>query len=183
LARIAVDVPPELDEAWQLDIRKAVVRPPNALRADLLRIARFTRKKAATVKRHRGTLVTRKASTTVEQLWVQKARHGKTRLSINRHHPLVTHLLDSAGGLKRDVSDLLVVLEETIPVLLLPADRPDELPLEDRAPDDILRLAEVAYEALLTGGLSRSEAQQRLMNTEPFHLYPDLVQRFGGTEK
>jgi hypothetical protein len=81
------------------------------------------------------------------------------------------------------VSDLLSVLEQTIPTLLLPADRQEEVPLEDRAPEEILRLAEVAYEALLASGLSRSEARQRLMNTEPFHLYPSLVARFGGTAK
>lgn len=180
LARIAVDVPAELDDAWQLDIRKAVVRPPDALRSDLVRIARFTRQKAAAVNRHRGTPVTRRAAKSVDQLWVQRARHGRTRLTINRRHPLVSHLLRDAGEFKRDLSDLLAVLEQTIPVLLLPSEQTEEIPLEDRPPEDILRLAEVAYDALLSSGLSRSEARQRLMNTEPFHLYPSLAARFGG---
>ena len=73
LARIEVEVPAELDEVWRLDIRKAVLRPPNALRADLFRIGRFTRQKAAAVIRHRGTPVTRKASPKVDQLWIQKS--------------------------------------------------------------------------------------------------------------
>jgi hypothetical protein len=180
-ARIAVDVPAELDDAWQLDVRKAAVRPPDGLRADLLRIARFTRQKAAAVNRHRGTPVTQKSSKSVEQLWVQRARHGSTRLTINRKHPFVAHVL-KASGVRRDLSDLLAVLEQTIPVLLLPADRGDETPLEDRAPKDILRLAELVYETLLSSGLSRSEARQRLLNTEPFHLYPSVVGDLGRSQ-
>jgi len=175
LARLAVDVPADLDAVWQLDIRKAVVRPPDGLRADLLRIARFTRQKAASVQRHRGTPVTRKARTRVDQLWVQKSRHGRQLLTINRKHPLVAHLLAAPTPKRREITDLLLVIEQTIPVLLLPAERAEELPLEDQAPDDIIRLAELAYETLLSGGLSRAEARQRLMHTEPFHHYPELV--------
>ena len=68
-------------------------------------------------------------------------------------------------------------------MLLLPSDRVNDVPLEDQAPQDILRLAETAYEALLATGLSRSEARQRLLNTEPFNLYPSLVSAFGATTK
>jgi hypothetical protein len=181
LARLAVDVPAEIDDAWRLDIRKALVRPPDGLRGDLLRIARFTRQRAASVQRHRGTTVTRRSSRTIEPLWIQRARHGRTRLTINRSHPLVRHLLNVSRAEHWGLNDLLSVLEQTIPVLLLPSGPSDEAPLDDRPADDIVRLAEVVYETLLKSGLSRGEARQRLMNTEPFHLYPSLLEKFGGT--
>jgi hypothetical protein len=179
LARIAIDVPAELDDAWQLDIRKSTVRPPDALRSDLLRIAQFTRKKAAAAARHRGTPVRRRATSRINQVWVQKAHHGSTRLAINRKHPLVDHLLSVSGERKGDISDLLLVLEQTIPILLLPQGPTADVPLEDVAPGDIIKLAETAYDALITSGLSRSEARQRLAHTEPFHLYPSLISQFG----
>lgn len=179
LSRISIDVPPGLDEEWKLDIRKAVVRPPDPLRPDLMRIAKFTRGKAAAANRLRGTHVTRKGRSPVEQLWIQRARRGHMRLTINRRHPLVAHALETAGAHRRDLSDLMALLEETIPALLLAAPPPNDTPLEDRPPEEIVRIAEVAYDSLLTEGLSRKEACQRLKNTEPFHLYPALIDEFG----
>jgi hypothetical protein len=118
----------------------------------------------------------------VDQLWVQLSRRGGSRLTINRRHPLVVQVLANSGPMRRDVTDLLAILEQTIPVLLLPGEATEELPLEERTPEDILRLAERVYEGLLATGLSRNEARQRVRHTEPFHLYPSLMDQLEGTK-
>ena len=179
LARISVDIPSGLDLSWKLDITKASVHPPDALRKDLIRIAQFTRKRAAGVKRHRGAPVRKRGVERVEQLWVQRATRQGPQLRINRTHPLVAHVLREATTPKRDISALLSVLEETIPVLLLPAERQEDPPLADEPPETIARLAEVVYESLLKRGLTRGEARQRLVNTEPFNMYPHLLVGLG----
>ena len=60
LARIQVDLPNSMDDAWHIDVKKAVARPPGALRPDLARIAKATREVAAGVYRFRGKQIGRR---------------------------------------------------------------------------------------------------------------------------
>lgn len=178
LARIMLDIPAEMDGEWQLDITKATVRPPAALKADLKRIADGARKRAATVKRHRGGVVGGRSAPSHIQVWTQRSQHGTTRLTINRKHPLIVNLLEGAGPQRRTVGDVLRLIEQTIPVLLLPSTPAERAPFEDEPTEELIRLAEVVYDALLSQDLSRSEALQRLLNTEPFYLYPAIKEHF-----
>lgn len=182
LARIAIDVPAELDEAWQLDVSKATVRPPAPLKADLLRIARDTRKRAKAASRHSGGQVRRDRAGRIEHVWTLTARNGVREPTINRAHPLVAKLLGEAGPRRAEVSLLLSLIEEALPAPLLEAKSDQRPPLEDRAPDELLALAESAYESLLRQGRSRREAAQRIRNTEPFNLFPAILERFGGDD-
>jgi hypothetical protein len=182
LARISIDVPIELDFAWSLDVSKASVRPPNALRDELRRIARETRRRAERVVRHRGAPVGKPSRKTVVPVWEQLRRHGELVLRVNRHHPLIEELLERLREHRRALGDVLSIIEETIPVPLLPAAPRDgaRKPLEDLAPDEVVHLAERLYESLLRRGLSRDDAIRRLMDCEPFYEYPDLPQMIQG---
>jgi hypothetical protein len=180
LARIKLDIPTDMDGEWQLDITKATVRPPAALKADLKRIADGARKRAATVKRHRGGVVGGRSAPSHIQVWTQRTQHGEARLTINRKHPLILNLLDAAGSQRRNLSDALHLIEQTIPVLLLPTAPAERTPFEDEPPEELSRLAEVVYDALLSQDMTRSEALQRLLNTEPFYLYPAIKEHFDG---
>jgi Histidine kinase-, DNA gyrase B-, and HSP90-like ATPase len=179
LARIAIEVPVDLDGQWQLDITKASVRPPGALRNDLLRVAKATRRRAKATLRHRGTVVSRAPRRKIDQVWVQRSVHGRSELRINRQHPLVANLLEEAGLLGSDLRALLSLVEEALPTLLLPTDVSDWAPLQDRPPEQLLALADGLYETLLRKGMSRAEAAQRICHTEPFHLYPSILEHFG----
>ncbi|MDE0671507.1 MAG: ATP-binding protein [Caldilineaceae bacterium] len=183
LARIAVDVPAALDRDWALDVKKASVRPPGPLATDLKRIAEGTRGRARKVYRSRGTPVSRRAHKPVEPVWRQLRRHGELVFRINRKHPIVVELLENAGEERRTLLDLLRVLEETIPIPLLPSQRDDEQTVAfDTEPDEELgELAERVYERFLEKGLTRQEAKERLLRIEPFNLHPDLVDAIVGT--
>ena len=59
LARIAVDVPAELDAEWSIDVRKSATVPPLAARSHLRRIGEDARRRAAAVLSHRGRIAAR----------------------------------------------------------------------------------------------------------------------------
>ena len=62
LARIQLDFPNELDFAWDINVRKSRAAPPDALRQDLIRIAKKTREVARSIYRHRGATIARQHS-------------------------------------------------------------------------------------------------------------------------
>jgi hypothetical protein len=178
LARIELDIPVEMDVEWHLDVTKATVTPPPALKRDLIRIAEATRRRAAGVKRHRGGIVGGHLAPNRIQVWSQRSQHGQTRLTVNRRHPLVAEVLEQAGGKRRSISDLLRLIEQTVPALLLPSAPSERTPFEDDPTEDLIRMAEMVYDALLGQNMSRAEALQRLLNTEPFYLYPSIKDHF-----
>jgi hypothetical protein len=180
LARIRIDIPAELDQEWQLDVSKGKVRPPTALRGDLLRIARDTRKKAAAVKRHKAGKVIRNPRQRIEHVWRLEAVHDGKRPRINRAHPLVAKLLNDAGPSRRDLADALSLIEESLPASALPAKAPSTPALADQSAARVFQLAEILYDSMLKQGKSRSEAAQRICNTEPFYMYPIIVEHYGG---
>ena len=59
LARIAVDIPAELDAEWSIDVRKSATVPPLAARPHLQRIGAAARRRAAAVLSHRGRITAR----------------------------------------------------------------------------------------------------------------------------
>lgn len=184
LARIAVDVPATLDRDWALDVKKAFVRPPGPLTGDLKRIAQATRKRAREVYRHRGTQVGRRTAQPVYPVWRQLQRHGETIFRVNLQHPVIAELLEKSEAGPQDIRDLIRVIEDTVPVPLLPGRRPEgSQPTTDAKPDkEIEAVVERIYESLLLKGFTRQAAKDRLSKMEPFNLYPDLIEQLVGSK-
>src|SRR5262249_21456044 len=143
LARIQLDFPNDLDFAWDINVRKSRAVPPDALRADLKRIAMKTRSVATSIYRHRGASIQREHQQQV-YLWEKRSKHSKVFYQINREHPAVATLLSKAAehGLKGDVLQFLRVVEDTIPVPLILIDgseQPDCIgdPAAKKAPPEI----------------------------------------------
>lgn len=183
LARIAVNVPATLDRDWSLDVKKSFVRPPGPLADNFKRIALVTRGKAREVYRHRGVQVGRRTNRPVVPVWRQLRRHGEATFRINRQHPLISELLEDSGAGRKALQDIFRVIEETLPVPLLPGRRDEESrhPFDPAADKEIAAVAEKVYERLLRGGLTRQAARDRLLRIEPFNLYPDIVEQIYGS--
>ena len=183
LARIAVDVPATLDRDWSLDVRKAFVRPPGPLADDLKRIASVTRGKALEVYRHRGAHVRRRTNKPAEPVWHQLKKHGKTTFRINRKHTLIAQLLENSGEGRQALRDFIRVVEETLPAPFLSSQQPTDSqpPLDSQADEEIAGVAERMYEGLLRAGLTRKAARDQLLHTEPFNLYPGLIDHIFGS--
>jgi len=173
LARIAVDVPAELDDAWRLDVRKSTAVPPVAIRSHLLRIAGAARRTAAQVISHRGQMVARAHAADFVYAWRVQRHDGRITCRINRDHPLVRQVLRTAASGVDDARALIRLLEETVPVATLrimhetdTVDDPE--PFEEATDAQTLDVAERIYSALISQGCSPSEAKRRLSLMPPF---------------
>lgn len=181
LARIRVDLPNTLDADWQIDVKKAVARPPAPLREPLRRIARVTRRRASDIYRHRGKVEARAASGTGAFLWERRSKRGRIIYGLNRKHPLLEELLEMQPDDGRRLNSLLRLAEETVPVPLIvfdSAETPDEHghPFETAADSDVLELMTDLLQSMIRRGESRDSALRQLAASDAFGGFDHLVQ-------
>jgi len=182
LARILVDIPNSLDNDWKIDVKKSVARPPHQIREDFERISRLTIKEAIAVYQYRGKASDRISEPSITFPWITSHLHGTYHYSINREHPLVSDILQTAGSSEKKIRALLRLIEETVPVPLIilnGSTNPDKIqrPFED-APEEMKRVLEVIWKSLIESGTSKEDAKKILQHMEPFSDYPDFVNNF-----
>ncbi len=173
LARIAIDVPAELDADWHVDVRKSSVVPPVAIRRQLRRIANASRGSASKMLHHRGLIARRQHGAEFAFAWRVDRQDGQITCRVNRQHPLVQHLLRSDSADSGDVRALLRLLEETVPIAALrtlhrPGTADDAEPFADAASDELAEIAERIYQADLRGGRTHEDALHRIRHMQPF---------------
>lgn len=159
---------------WSVDVRKAKVTAPVGLRDSLLRVARHAREQAAKNMRRRGRIASRQHDSNLFFAWNLERNNGMIACRINRDHPAVIALLESAGGQVGQVEAVLRLIEETVPITGLRAlhepDTPDDPdPFENATTatgSDVV--ARQMLELFMSAGKSRSEALAVLRQTHPF---------------
>jgi len=173
LARIAVDVPAELDADWGIDVRKSAAVPPLAARPHLQRIGTATRRAAASVQSHRGQVTAREHGADFVYAWTVQHRNGQVTCRVNRKHPLVKQVLRGGADESADAAALIRLLEETVPVAALRVmhqaetiDDPD--PFAGEPDEEAVKVAERIQSALISQGLSPHEARRRIRLMSPF---------------
>lgn len=181
LARIRLDINNRDDHAWKIDIRKSTARPPVVLREWLVRLAEETRSRARRAFAHRGRVNRIDDNYDVTQAWVTERLSQGIRYRINTEHPCVKALLENSDIAQNQVNTLLRVLEETVPVqrIWLDTEENRETPrttFDGTPPEEVLRFIKVIFKQMTrTNGMSAQLARERLLQTEPFQHYPDLV--------
>lgn len=108
LARVQIDFPNSLDEAWTIDIKKSRARPPHAVRERLRQIIARITDRSVTVHRGRGQRLFQESHA---PLWERYADHDRIRFAINRQHPLIASLVTR---LSPEGADLFRVLLDSI---------------------------------------------------------------------
>lgn len=182
LARIQIDLPNDMDEDWQIDIKKSVARPPIKLLDTLKSYATQVRVQAVEVYRHKGKVLQRKfASKQFHPVWHEKIRHGKRFYEINRDHPFVKEMLDQLGGSKKQIEQLFRFIEETIPVPLITIKESEEpekhgAAFEGADTGPIQIVMQQMLESLLTKGVPSEEAKAQILTMEPFNQFPHLLE-------
>ena len=186
LARIRLDIANSSDEGWGIDIKKSVARPPQALRKRLRTIAEDLRQEARRVFVHRGTYGNRPTAQDLQPVWQAQTNAKGTIYRIDRDHPVVRRGLEGATA---DVEQMLRVIEETVPMQRIWLDTTEEKsagiqPFEGVDPADLQILAESIFRHYRERvGMSAQDAVKRLSQTEPFNLYPEIVDAIAaGTE-
>lgn len=151
LARIQIDFPNSLDEAWTIDIKKSRARPPHAVRERLRQIISQITARSVTVHRGRGQKLFQESQA---PLWERYADHSGIRYAINAEHPLIASLgarlsLADAASLRM----LLDSIASALPVEMIYSDystHPREVsnaaaPDKDQALDRLRALKQVLY--------------------------------------
>lgn len=182
LCRIQINLPNNVDEDWQLDIRKSIARPPMKYRDQISSVAKEVRTQAVEVYRHRGKVLKRKLSKDeYSPFWEERARHGKRFYKINRKHPLLNDLLVKSVDLKGDIENILQFIEETVPVPLITLqenedEKPHGQPFEGTGHDAIINTMQAMFRNLIDQGKSEEYAKSRILNIEPFNFYPHYIE-------
>lgn len=120
LARVQIDFPNSLDEAWTIDIKKSRARPPHAVRERLRQIIAKITARSVIVHRGRGQKLFQESEA---PLWERYADHGGIRFAINGRHPLIASL--SAKLSPEDAGALHVLLDSigaSLPVEMIYSD-------------------------------------------------------------
>jgi hypothetical protein len=181
LARIRLDISNSADIDWKIDIRKSTARPPVSVRERLYRLAEDTRERARRVFAHRGNQARTAGGQPVVQAWQAEKTRAGIRYRVDTTHPAVAAVLSDAGPLGPRVRSMLRVLEETVPVQRIWLDTAEakETPRTgfSGAPrENVIEVLQTMFEDMITRrGMSGERARQTLLQTEPFHNYPELV--------
>jgi Histidine kinase-, DNA gyrase B-, and HSP90-like ATPase len=177
LARIAVNFSNANDFNWHLDIKKSTATPPIEIRKELSRIAKIAIMKSAKIYNWRGQKTySDDRITNYEPLWAdEKTREGIKKYKINRKHPIIKSLLEENSKLAGKV---LKLLEENVPIELILSNQNEdpafhELEKQNEKPnDDLINLAVELYKINVSQGVPKELAQQQIMSSTPFNLYP-----------
>ncbi|KQN74726.1 ATPase [Duganella sp. Leaf61] len=181
LARIRLDIPNSADTEWKIDIRKSTARPPVNVRAWLARLADDTRARARRAFAQRGQTPRSKSGAEVSQVWKSHQFSGGMRYRIDTDHPAVRAVLDDSKALAPQLLAMLRVIEETVPVQRIWIDTAEnkETPrtgFSGEPSAEVVSVLEVMYRNMVkVKGMSPSMARARLLLTEPFQNYQDLV--------
>jgi len=182
LCRILIDLPNDVDDDWQIDIKKSVARPPIRLRDQILSVAKDVRAQALEVYRHKGGVIRRKYSgKEFFQMWEERKRHGKRFYKLNRSHPMISDIIDSVGDQKQDVEKLLQFIEETVPIPLITLRENENIdphgqPFEGGDQETVRLTIRAMFDNLRGNGKSPEEAKAIILNIEPFNFFPQYLE-------
>lgn len=180
LARVQIDFPNSLDEAWTIDIKKSRARPPHAVRERLRQIITNITGRSVRVHRGRGQKLFQEARA---PFWERYADHDGIRFAINDRHPVIASL---TGRLAVEDADLLRTLLDSIaaslPVEMIYSDystHPREVNQrsvdESQATERLRNLRRVLY------GDGPGDAKAFLQIVRSTHLFDgqiELVEKF-----
>lgn len=179
LARIYLNFQNVADSEWNIDIRKSIAKPPLNLRARLTSLGEDTRRRARSVFANKGNVQRRPSEEPIFEAWHSVVSAGLTKYRVNRDHPVVRAVLDSPLAIDGSVDTMLSVLESTIPVQRIWLDTMEERTappqITQEEAEKIRPMLEALYRSFLRRDYSPKDARHRLLRTEPFQAYPQLI--------
>lgn len=182
LARVQIDFPNSLDEAWTIDIKKSRAHPPPAVRDRLRQIIDQIVTRSVDIHRKRGT---KRFTEAQAPFWERYSDHAGIRYAINEEHPLVASLRQHLQP--EDVGTLAVLLDSiaaALPVETIYSDYstdPKDVGLQTIAVDDAAEKLRTLHHAMFNGGSGDREAfLQVVKSTHLFDGHEALVKKFIG---
>ena len=179
LARIRVDIPNTADHDWRIDIRKAIARPPDAIRKQLQQISNDIRRKAREVFVHRGHYGPRTRSNEVSRLWSVNPPSARRRYSVRRDHELVDLIRKRLPADARGLFDSLMdLVERTVPIDRVWLDVTEHgVPAADTDTDELIEAAFLMARMMEKAGVKFHTAAERLQSMDPFDKIEKLTEQ------
>lgn len=180
LARIQVDIDNSMDADWGIDVRKAAAIPPDRLRSELEKVAKYARAEAAKVYRARIRTSRKAQSAKGEQcVWNKRTRGEKIIYEINRENEVIKAILGELNPSKSWVRKLFHVIESAVPHRLIIMDNADyedchvDLPLDMNPPgEELIELCRELYIKHRKSGKNHDQAADIVSLIEPFNTHP-----------
>jgi hypothetical protein len=169
LARVRIDIPNGLDDAWKIDVRKASAQPPFVVRERLRRILDQITGSSHRVYTSRGHVHTSAAGSPV---WNRRTDKGQIHYELNREHPVLDGFLSSlSDGQQREFRSVLQAVERSFPVDAIFSDvagNPTGIGSGALEPDDMRLLIEIACRSYADRGMNADDARRELGPCEPW---------------
>ena len=180
LARVQIDFPNSMDEAWTIDIRKSRARPPRAIRERLRQVIDQICGRSTRVHRGRGQKLFEEIQAPI---WERYADHDSIRYSLNSGHPLIQKLfarLDDEGGNILNV--LMESISSALPVEMVYSDfstHPREVKQSALEIQEVLERLKTLKRILFDNGEADASVFQEVMqSTRMFDAHKKTIEQF-----
>lgn len=173
LARVRIDIPNNMDEDWNIDVKKSVATPPALIRSRLKDIIEKIRDKSAKTYRARGRKIFDKD---VIQMWEKNVYQGKFCYKINMEHPLIQKIRKNISAeCETDFILLMDMLSKCFPTDLLFHDyaaSPKDIVQNEINVEELIDVSKkLVHDWVNKDGLTQNEALMRLSEITPFNKY------------
>jgi hypothetical protein len=169
LARVRIDMPNELDDAWKIDVRKSSAHPPRHVRERLRRIIEEIGAGSKRVYTARGR---RLVSDSRVPVWQRVQDKNEIRYQINSAHPLVADFSkDLTEQQRKDLVSILELVGAALPIDALFADmgaQPERVSGTEMSNDTHEHALATTFRYLVATGLAVDDVVEMLRVTEPF---------------
>ena len=172
LVRIQVDIPNTSDKEWQIDVKKAFAKVPDALRPNIERICREAIEKGVRVYTYRGSYQRRQEEDEQIYTWKVRRERGRRAYIVNDSHPIYQAICQVLGSNAKLFRDYMRIVAENLPVSMILNDFADTgTDMETDINGDSI-LLDAIYEntlnMLIAAGSDREQAIETLSHTEIF---------------
>ncbi len=177
LARIRIDIPPEFDGLWVLDVKKSRAVPPPVIRERLDGAIENLSTRSKRTYTYRG----RKETDKIYPAWNRRKTPDSGFIyEINEDFPVVRRLLEKFPACERDIKKLLKLIAAELPLRQLQIDlNNSDVEVENanlHTDDDIREILKI-----VTDGKSRSEVNallDKLKRDDPYKNFPQVIAEF-----
>ncbi|WP_245961317.1 ATP-binding protein [Neopusillimonas maritima] len=179
LARVQIDFPNSLDEAWTIDIKKSHARPPHMVRERLRQIISQITGSSVRVHRGRGQKLFQEVKA---PLWERYADQAGIRYVLNRSHPIVERLRARLNGEGIQHLDLLLeAASASLPIEMVYSDystSPRDVKYKPPMQDAQEKLHELKL-ALWGNASGNAEVFRDIVrSTQIFDAYKEIVEQY-----
>jgi hypothetical protein len=176
LARIRVDIPNSADREWRIDIRKAIARPPDAIKKRLQTIAEAVRRKAREIFVYRGHFGAREPAGEVARIWRVNDSETGQRYRIDRSHDLIRLLKKTSSAGDKLLEGALDLIERTVPVERVWLDMTEHgnTMLADQNRTELVVAAAALVDSMNYAGIPFEAAVARVARMDPFDKVTNL---------